>query len=74
MCQDGVPLPFRYNVRHRAMVNVFEPKALASDADLTDIRASMFGAAFLELGLSKLPSSRCQEPRLVVCFDFGSGL
>lgn len=57
LMEDGRPRPFRYDVKARAIINMFEPKALAADTDTSDIRGSMFGAAFLDLGLSKLPSS-----------------
>lgn len=40
----GNAVPFRYTVSPRAMVNTFEPKAVAND-DITDMRASIMGAA-----------------------------
>lgn len=38
-------------------VNCFEPRPLANDVDLKDVRASMFGAAFKDMGYDKLPDS-----------------
>lgn len=57
--QAGAPKPFRYTVKRRAKVNVFEPKALAPNVNWQDVRYSMFGAAYLSdgLGLSKIPDT-----------------
>ena len=70
---DGSMAPFRYKVKCQAMITCFEPKPLSSEGNGDDLRASMFGAAFLapvpvrgqavdaaavaKLGLNKLPSS-----------------
>lgn len=49
------PVPFRYSVTTAAKSCIFEPKPAAGD--LMDCRPTIFGACFLEGGLSKLPSS-----------------
>ena len=48
--------PFRYTVNCKPKINCFEPKALGSEC-LKDLRPTMFGAAYKDVGYDKLPDS-----------------
>ena len=50
--------PFRYNIRPKQKINVFEPAALAETSDMGNVRGTMIGAAFAE-NMQKLPKKFC---------------
>lgn len=42
LLQDNAPVPFRYVAKPKAMINVFEPKAVQPEQDM---RSSVMGAS-----------------------------
>lgn len=58
--EEGVPAPFRYEVKPNTVCNTFEPRALSAEAERDMLRASMFGALFLDEG-SSLKSCPCSD-------------
>ena len=59
--QDGIPLPFRYDIKGNPKLNFFEPKKLAESdgSSMMELRYSMFGAVYLarDGGLKHVPKT-----------------
>ena len=54
--KDGHPLPYRYTVEPRPLVNCFEPKSY--DGDTIKMRTAIMGAMF-NGSFKKLPGQHC---------------